>query len=141
MTDHAMNGINATLPAARGGQAPKPPRGAPKAQGLRATRSRNILRGAVKSNYIAQHSLNQPPVVHSVGQKVSTTLTDVTRCAHFAETGHDPRVSTDGQTVDNQRLALEAVCEQRGWQLAKSIPTTAYLAPRDTSSGLAWTLC
>jgi len=26
------------------------------------------------------------------------------------------RVSTDGQTVDNQRLALEAVCEQRGWQ-------------------------
>ena len=25
------------------------------------------------------------------------------------------RVSTDGQTVDNQRLALEAVCEQRGW--------------------------
>src|SRR5580704_16082223 len=27
------------------------------------------------------------------------------------------RVSTDGQTVDNQRLALEAVCEQRGWQL------------------------
>ena len=28
------------------------------------------------------------------------------------------RVSTDGQTVDNQRLALEAVCEQRGWQIA-----------------------
>jgi DNA invertase Pin-like site-specific DNA recombinase len=28
------------------------------------------------------------------------------------------RVSTDGQTVDNQRLALEAVCEQRGWQVA-----------------------
>jgi DNA invertase Pin-like site-specific DNA recombinase len=27
------------------------------------------------------------------------------------------RVSTDGQTVDNQRLALEAVCEQRGWQV------------------------
>src|ERR1700749_2970363 len=26
------------------------------------------------------------------------------------------RVSTDGQTVDSQRLALEAVCEQRGWQ-------------------------
>jgi DNA invertase Pin-like site-specific DNA recombinase len=28
------------------------------------------------------------------------------------------RVSTDGQTVDNQRLALEMVCEQRGWQVA-----------------------
>lgn len=27
------------------------------------------------------------------------------------------RVSTDGQTVDNQRLALEAVCEQRGWKV------------------------
>jgi DNA invertase Pin-like site-specific DNA recombinase len=27
------------------------------------------------------------------------------------------RVSTDGQTVDNQRLALDAVCEQRGWQV------------------------
>ena len=29
------------------------------------------------------------------------------------------RVSTDGQTVENQRLALEAVCEQRGWQLVQ----------------------
>ena len=29
------------------------------------------------------------------------------------------RVSTDGQTVDNQRLALEAVCEQRGWQMVQ----------------------
>ena len=29
------------------------------------------------------------------------------------------RVSTDGQTVDNQRLALEAVCEQRGWQVVQ----------------------
>lgn len=27
------------------------------------------------------------------------------------------RVSTDGQTVDNQRLALETVCEQRGWKV------------------------
>ena len=27
------------------------------------------------------------------------------------------QVSSDGQTVDNQRLALEAVCEQRGWQM------------------------
>src|SRR6476660_1433202 len=31
----------------------------------------------------------------------------------------DVRVSTDGQTVDNQRLALEAVCEQRGWQVVQ----------------------
>src|SRR5579859_1886890 len=29
------------------------------------------------------------------------------------------RVSTDGQTVENQRLALETVCEQRGWQLVQ----------------------
>src|SRR5271170_4662554 len=29
------------------------------------------------------------------------------------------RISTDGQTVDNQRLALEAVCEQRGWQVVQ----------------------
>jgi len=29
------------------------------------------------------------------------------------------RVSTDGQTVDNQRLALEAVREQRGWQMVQ----------------------
>ena len=29
------------------------------------------------------------------------------------------RVSTDGQTVDNQRPALEAVCEQRGWQIVQ----------------------
>src|SRR5215469_12581333 len=27
------------------------------------------------------------------------------------------RVSTDGQTVDNQRIALEAICEQRGWRV------------------------
>jgi DNA invertase Pin-like site-specific DNA recombinase len=30
------------------------------------------------------------------------------------------RVSTDGQTVDNQRLALELVCEQRGWQMVQA---------------------
>ncbi len=29
------------------------------------------------------------------------------------------RVSTDGQTVENQRLALEAVCEQRGWRVVQ----------------------
>lgn len=29
------------------------------------------------------------------------------------------RVSTDSQTTDNQRLALEAVCEQRGWQVVQ----------------------
>jgi DNA invertase Pin-like site-specific DNA recombinase len=27
------------------------------------------------------------------------------------------RVSTDGQTTDNQRMALEAVAEQRGWSV------------------------
>ena len=29
------------------------------------------------------------------------------------------RVSTDGQTVENQRLALEAVCEQRGLRVVE----------------------
>ena len=29
------------------------------------------------------------------------------------------RVSTDGQKVDNQRLTLEAVCEQRGWEVVE----------------------
>ena len=29
------------------------------------------------------------------------------------------RVSTDGQTVENQRMALEAVCEQRGWHVTQ----------------------
>ena len=27
------------------------------------------------------------------------------------------RVSTDGQTTDNQRMALEVVAEQRGWSV------------------------
>ena len=27
------------------------------------------------------------------------------------------RVSTDGQTTDNQRLALEQICAQRGWDV------------------------
>lgn len=30
------------------------------------------------------------------------------------------RVSTDGQTTDNQRLALEAVAERRGWQVVRA---------------------
>ena len=29
------------------------------------------------------------------------------------------RVSTDGQTVENQRIALELVCEQRRWQVVQ----------------------
>jgi DNA invertase Pin-like site-specific DNA recombinase len=29
------------------------------------------------------------------------------------------RVSTDGQTVESQRLALRAVCEQRSWQVVQ----------------------
>jgi DNA invertase Pin-like site-specific DNA recombinase len=30
------------------------------------------------------------------------------------------RVSTDGQTVENQRLALQAVAERRGWQVVQT---------------------
>ena len=51
------------------------------------------------------------------------------------------RVSTDGQTVDNQRLALEAVCEQRGWQVVKFMPTTAYQARKGANSDLVWMRC
>jgi DNA invertase Pin-like site-specific DNA recombinase len=29
------------------------------------------------------------------------------------------RVSTDDQTVENQRLALEATCDQRGWEVVQ----------------------
>jgi DNA invertase Pin-like site-specific DNA recombinase len=29
------------------------------------------------------------------------------------------RVSTDNQTTDNQRIALERLCEQRGWQISE----------------------
>jgi DNA invertase Pin-like site-specific DNA recombinase len=29
------------------------------------------------------------------------------------------RVSTDGQTVENQKIALEAVCEHRSWQVVQ----------------------
>ena len=32
------------------------------------------------------------------------------------------RVSTAGQTVDNQRLGLKVVCEQRGWTVVQNSP-------------------
>jgi DNA invertase Pin-like site-specific DNA recombinase len=38
------------------------------------------------------------------------------------------RVSTDGQTVENQRLALRAVCEQRGWQVVQEYADAGVVA-------------
>ena len=35
------------------------------------------------------------------------------------------RVSTDGQTVDNQLLKLRAVAERHGWEVWKSTQTMA----------------
>jgi DNA invertase Pin-like site-specific DNA recombinase len=45
------------------------------------------------------------------------------------------RVSTDGQTVDNQRLALEVVCEQRGWQVSRKISLSQIVRSVSTSGG------
>ena len=51
------------------------------------------------------------------------------------------RVSTDGQTVENQRMALEAVCEQRGWHAKQVYLTTACQVPRAATSVRDWTRC
>ena len=32
------------------------------------------------------------------------------------------RLSTDGQTPENQRLALEAVAQRRGWTVVETLP-------------------
>ena len=78
MTDCAVDGINATLPAGRGGQAPKPRSGAPKAQGLRATPSRKTMRNAVRHKPISHFHLTRRPFGHLIWPRISTTLTDVT---------------------------------------------------------------
>jgi DNA invertase Pin-like site-specific DNA recombinase len=41
------------------------------------------------------------------------------------------RVSTDRQTVENQRLALQAVCEQRGWQVVQEYPDSGISGAKD----------
>ena len=41
------------------------------------------------------------------------------------------RVSTDGQTVENQRLALQAVCEQRGWQVVQEYADSGISGAKD----------
>ena len=40
------------------------------------------------------------------------------------------RVSTDDQTVENQREALVAACEARNWRIAEELLTTVSAAPR-----------
>jgi DNA invertase Pin-like site-specific DNA recombinase len=41
------------------------------------------------------------------------------------------RVSTDGQTVENQRLALQAVCEQRGWKVVQEYADSGISGAKD----------
>jgi hypothetical protein len=73
VTEQSVEGINATLPAERGGQAPKPRSGAPQAQGLRATVGRKMMIDAVK-----RLDVTKPTVPTSIGYRIYTTLTDVT---------------------------------------------------------------
>jgi hypothetical protein len=73
VTEQSVEGINATLPAERGGQAPKPRSGAPKAQGLRATLGRIMIIDAVK-----RLDVTKPTVPTSIGYRIYTILTDVT---------------------------------------------------------------
>ena len=40
------------------------------------------------------------------------------------------RVSTDEQTVENQRQALTEACERRGWRVVAEFATKAFPAPR-----------
>jgi predicted TIM-barrel fold metal-dependent hydrolase len=40
------------------------------------------------------------------------------------------RVSTDGQTVENQRRELQAVTERHGWEVVAEISDAASAAPK-----------
>jgi DNA invertase Pin-like site-specific DNA recombinase len=48
------------------------------------------------------------------------------------------RVSTDGQSVDNQWLGLEAVCDQRSWEVVQVYSDMACPARRGATSDPAW---
>ena len=50
------------------------------------------------------------------------------------------RVSTNTghQTVENQRLELEAIAKRSGWQIVSPLRTIRAV-PRDATSALAWT--
>jgi len=45
------------------------------------------------------------------------------------------RVSTDGQTTENQRLELEEVAARRGWEVYKIYTDRASAAQRGATSG------
>jgi DNA invertase Pin-like site-specific DNA recombinase len=51
------------------------------------------------------------------------------------------RVSTDGQTTENQRLALMAVAEQRGWSVANVYEDAGISGAKGGTNGRAWTRC
>jgi hypothetical protein len=43
------------------------------------------------------------------------------------------RVSTDDQTVENQRLALEATCDQRSWEVVQIYTDNGISGSRDAA--------
>jgi hypothetical protein len=49
------------------------------------------------------------------------------------------RVSTDGQTVENQTRELRQIAERRGWQVVEIY--SALAGPRDAINAPAWTGC
>ena len=49
------------------------------------------------------------------------------------------RVSTDGQTTDNQRLALEAVAAQRGWTVVATYEDAGISGAKGRTSDQGWT--
>jgi hypothetical protein len=49
------------------------------------------------------------------------------------------RVSTDGQTVENQRCELKAAAKCHGWQVVERFADEGISGPRDATSGQGWT--
>jgi DNA invertase Pin-like site-specific DNA recombinase len=51
------------------------------------------------------------------------------------------RVSTDGQTTENQRRELEAVADRSGWEVVDFYEDAGIPAQTGGKSALAWTGC
>ena len=51
------------------------------------------------------------------------------------------RVSTDGQTTDNQRLALALVAERRGWTITATYEDAGISGAKSRDNALASTPC
>src|SRR5690242_17850352 len=83
--------------------------------GKRGPAVRDLVRGAAMGS---RHTGRPVPICLSgrgqgCGGRTGAVTAKPKRAALYL------RVSTGEQTTDNQRLALEAVCEQRGWELEK----------------------